>query len=179
MFSTRPETLYGATFLVLAPEHPDAVAISTPEHRPAVEAYVAEVAGRNVLERMALDRAKTGVLTGAWATNPVDGRRLPVWVADYVVPGHGSGAIYATPAHDQRDWAFARAYGSARARGGVPERSECDGSPTGRGWPSSLRLRRRRDAWCNSGPYNGMTVAHGPQGHRGRPGNRAAQGDRR
>ena len=111
VFSTRPDTLYGATFLALAPEHPDAVRLATPERRGAVADYVQRAALRTEAERLASGRDKTGVFTGARATNPVDGRPLPVWVADYVLPDYGTGAVFCVPAHDARDLEFARAHG--------------------------------------------------------------------
>ncbi len=111
VFSTRPDTLFGATFMVLAPEHPAVPEVTRPERRRAVEAYVDQARQRSHLDRLADDRAKTGVPTGARAINPVDGRAIPVYVADYVLMDFGTGAIYGTPAHDQRDWAFAQAHG--------------------------------------------------------------------
>jgi len=153
VFSTRPETLYGATFLALAPEHPDAIEISAPGCRSAVEAYVRQVAGRNVVERMALDRTKTGVFTGAWVTNPVDGRSLPVWVADYVVSGHGSGAIFATPAHDQRDWEFARAYDLPIRVVVRPNEGNTDEEAM-----VAEAAYEGDGIMVHSGPYSGMTV---------------------
>ncbi len=162
VFSTRPETLYGATFLVLAPEHPDAIALSAPECRAAVEAYIQQVGGRNVLERTALDRTKTGVYTGACAQNPLDGSLLPIWVADYVVPGHGSGAIFATPAHDQRDMDLARAYNLPVRTVVCPSEASAPGAPTTDG--ATARLAYEGDGiMVQSGPYNGMTVAHARQ----------------
>jgi leucyl-tRNA synthetase len=162
VFSTRPETLYGATFVVLAPEHPDAIAMSAPECRSAVEAYVQQVAGRNVLDRMALDRTRTGVDTGAWALNPVDGNRLPIWVADYVLPGHGSGAIFATPAHDQRDMDLARAYNLPIRTVVCP--SEGGALAAGAGAGALMETAYEGDGiMVCSGPYDGMTVARARQ----------------
>src|SRR5581483_9101631 len=108
-FTTRPDTLSGATYAVLAPEHPLVEAITTPAQRAAVEAYVAEVRNKTERERIAEDvREKTGVFSGAYAINPATGEQIPVWVADYVLMGYGTGAIMAVPAHDQRDFEFAR-----------------------------------------------------------------------
>ncbi|MBT9282072.1 MAG: leucine--tRNA ligase [Hydrogenibacillus schlegelii] len=109
VFTTRPDTLFGATYLVLAPEHPLVDAITTPDRRPAVEAYREEVRRKSDLERTDLNKAKTGVFTGGYALHPVTGARLPVWIADYVLGHYGTGAIMAVPGHDQRDWEFARA----------------------------------------------------------------------
>jgi leucyl-tRNA synthetase len=113
VFTTRPDTLFGATYMVLAPEHPLVDAITTPGQREAVAAYKAAVAAKSDLERTELAREKTGVATGAHAVNPVNGELIPVWVADYVLMGYGTGAIMAVPAHDDRDFAFAGKYGLA------------------------------------------------------------------
>jgi leucyl-tRNA synthetase len=110
VFTTRPDTLFGATYMVLAPEHPLVEAIASPEQRAAVRAYVEAAARKSERSRLADARAKTGVFTGAFATNPVNGRRIPIWVADYVLISYGSGAIMAVPAHDERDWEFAKAF---------------------------------------------------------------------
>ncbi|MEW5974633.1 MAG: leucine--tRNA ligase [Acidobacteriota bacterium] len=110
IYTTRPDTLWGATFMVLSPEHPYVEALSSPEHKAAVESYVAEARKRSDIDRTAEGREKTGVFTGAYAKNPVNGERIPVWVADYVLMTYGTGAIMAVPAHDQRDFEFARKY---------------------------------------------------------------------
>jgi leucyl-tRNA synthetase len=111
VFTTRPDTLWGATFLVLAPEHPLVGRLTTGERRAEVEAYVAQAVRQTDVQREAADRDKTGVPTGGYAVNPVDGERVPVWIADYVLPGYGTGAIMAVPAHDSRDFEFARRFG--------------------------------------------------------------------
>jgi leucyl-tRNA synthetase len=111
VFTTRPDTLWGATFMVLAPEHPLVDTLTEPEQREAVGAYRTVAAARSELERMEVDREKTGVFTGGYAVNPVNGARVPVWIADYVLLSYGSGAIMAVPAHDQRDFEFARQFG--------------------------------------------------------------------
>jgi len=111
VFTTRPDTLWGATFMVLAPEHPLVDSLTTDEHRQAVDDYRAIAAGRSELERMETEREKTGVFTGGYATNPVNQERIPVWIADYVLLSYGTGAIMAVPAHDQRDFEFARQFG--------------------------------------------------------------------
>ena len=109
VFTTRPDTLFGATYMVLAPEHSLVPKITTPENKEAVEAYVASCASKSDMER-GLDKDKTGVPTGAFATNPVNGEKIPVWIADYVMMGYGSGAIMAVPAHDTRDFEFAEKF---------------------------------------------------------------------
>ncbi|MBV9849576.1 MAG: leucine--tRNA ligase [Armatimonadetes bacterium] len=111
VFTTRPDTLWGATFMVLAPEHPLVPQITTPEQLDAVEAYRTRAERETEIERQAEGREKTGVFTGAYAVNPVNGERIPIWVADYVLMGYGTGAIMAVPAHDQRDFEFARKFG--------------------------------------------------------------------
>lgn len=107
VFSTRPDTLFGATVLVLAPEHDLIKQLVTADTKEAVEAYIAEAARKSEIERMNDTREKTGVFTGSYATNPVNSEKIPIWVADYVLAGYGTGAIMAVPAHDERDFAFA------------------------------------------------------------------------
>jgi leucyl-tRNA synthetase len=111
IFTTRPDTLFGATYVVLAPEHPLVDVITTPEHRAAVDAYREATARKSDLQRTELQKEKTGVFTGGYAINPVNGEKLPIWIADYVLMGYGTGAIMAVPGHDERDWEFARAFG--------------------------------------------------------------------
>jgi leucyl-tRNA synthetase len=108
VFTTRPDTVFGATFMVLAPEHPAAGALTTPERRADVAAYVERARRETEIERMSVEREKTGVFTGAHALNPMTKERIPIWIADYVLPGYGTGAIMAVPAHDERDYDFAR-----------------------------------------------------------------------
>ena len=110
VFTTRPDTLWGATFMVLAPEHPLVDSLTTGEERAAVDAYRAAAGRQTELERMEAEREKTGVFTGGHAINPVNGNRIPVWIADYVLMSYGSGAIMAVPAHDDRDFSFARKF---------------------------------------------------------------------
>ena len=109
IFTTRPDTLWGSTFMVLAPEHDLVDKIATEDQRAAVEAYVQQTAQETEIERMLDDREKTGVFTGAYAINPVNDERIPIWIADYVMITYGTGAIMAVPAHDQRDFEFAQA----------------------------------------------------------------------
>ena len=111
VFTTRPDTLWGATFMVLAPEHPLVGALTTPERRAEVEAYQAAAARMSEIDRQAEGKEKTGVFTGGHAVNPVTGERIPVWIADYVLTTYGTGAVMAVPAHDQRDFEFARQFG--------------------------------------------------------------------
>jgi leucyl-tRNA synthetase len=111
VYTTRPDTLFGATYLVLAPEHPLVPHITTGHRRAVVERYQAEASRKNELERADLAKGKTGIWTGASATNPVNGDTVPVWIADYVLASYGTGAIMAVPAHDQRDLEFALRFG--------------------------------------------------------------------
>ena len=111
IFTTRPDTLWGATFMVFSPEHPLVEKITSPEQKSAVEAYKMQAARQSDIEREAVDKEKTGVFTGGYAINPVNQACIPIWIADYVLMSYGTGAIMAVPAHDERDFAFARKYG--------------------------------------------------------------------
>lgn len=111
VFTTRPDTLFGASYCVLAPEHELVAEITTPEQQEAVKAYQDLAARKSDLERTDLAKDKTGVFTGAYAVNPVNGAKLPIWIADYVLAGYGTGAIMAVPGHDTRDWEFAKQFG--------------------------------------------------------------------
>ena len=111
VFTTRPDTLYGATFLVLAPEHPMVQKICTDAQREKVEAYISMAANKSNVERMAVnDKDKTGEFTGAYAINPLNGEKCAIWISDYVLADHGTGAIMCVPAHDARDFAFAKKF---------------------------------------------------------------------
>jgi leucyl-tRNA synthetase len=111
IFTTRPDTLWGATFMVLAPEHPLVEKLTTPDRKAEVDSYVAQAARQSDIQREAADKAKTGVFIGAYAVNPVNGVRIPIWIADYVLMTYGTGAIMGVPAHDQRDFDFALKFG--------------------------------------------------------------------
>ncbi|TXD36864.1 leucine--tRNA ligase [Lujinxingia vulgaris] len=113
VFTTRPDTLFGATYMVLAPEHPLVDDLASEAQREAVDAYRKEAATKSELQRTELQKEKSGVFTGAYAINPVNGARIPIWIADYVLYGYGTGAIMAVPGHDERDWEFAKAHGLA------------------------------------------------------------------
>ncbi|UPA28359.1 MAG: leucine--tRNA ligase [Verrucomicrobiota bacterium] len=110
VYTTRPDTLYGATFLVIAPEHPLVSKITSSEQRKAVDAYVEQAKHKSDLERTGLAKDKTGVFSGSYARNPLNGREIPIWIADYVLISYGTGAIMAVPAHDERDYAFAKEF---------------------------------------------------------------------
>jgi leucyl-tRNA synthetase len=111
VFTTRPDTLFGATYMVLAPEHSLVASLTTEAQRAAVEAYQREAAGKSDLERTELAKKKTGVFTGTYAVNPVNDEPIPIWIADYVLISYGTGAIMAVPAHDERDFEFAKQFG--------------------------------------------------------------------
>jgi leucyl-tRNA synthetase len=110
IFTTRPDTLWGATFMVFSPEHPLVDVVTAPDKKAEVEAYKAEAARQSDIEREATDKEKTGVFTGGYAINPVSKERIPIWIADYVLMSYGTGAIMAVPAHDERDYEFARKF---------------------------------------------------------------------
>ncbi len=111
VFTTRPDTLFGATFVVLAPEHELSKSLATAENKKAVEKYILDASRKSEVERMNESREKTGVFTGSYAINPVNGDKVPIWIADYVLSGYGTGAIMAVPAHDERDFEFANKFG--------------------------------------------------------------------
>ncbi len=150
VFTTRPDTLYGATFFVVAADSALAAELCTDEQRPEFEAYLAQVRKLTDIERQSTDREKTGVFLGVHAVNPVNGERIPVWAADYVLPDYGTGAIMAVPAHDQRDLDFARKFG-------LPVRivvatDSPDPADTGVATPGDGLL-------VNSGPLDGLSKA--------------------
>jgi leucyl-tRNA synthetase len=147
VFTTRPDTLYGATFFVIAADSPLAAEVCAPEQRVALEEYLTQVRKLTDIERQSADRPKTGVFLGKYAINPVNGERIPVWAADYVLPDYGTGAIMAVPAHDQRDLDFARAYG-------LPVVPVVD---TGGADPAETGVATSGDGTLmNSGPINGL-----------------------
>jgi leucyl-tRNA synthetase len=158
VFTTRPDTLFGATFMVLAPEHPLVTRLTAPEKRAEVEAYVEAARNRTEIERLSTDRDKTGVAIGAEAINPVNDERIPIFIADYVLAGYGTGAIMAVPAHDERDFAFAKRFGLAiRQVVAAPETAaatEADGSLTYSAHAQGERL-------VNSGHFSGMAADEG------------------
>jgi leucyl-tRNA synthetase len=110
VFTTRPDTLFGATYMVLAPEHPLVMKLTVREKRPEVEQYVEAASQKSDLDRAELTKEKTGVFLGSYAVNPVNEERIPIWISDYVLMSYGTGAIMAVPAHDQRDWEFAKKF---------------------------------------------------------------------
>ena len=153
IFTTRPDTLWGATFMVLAPEHPLVKKVTTEAQRKEVEAYVEHTARETEIERTAENREKTGVFTGAYAINPVNKERIPIWIADYVLITYGSGAIMAVPAHDQRDFEFARKYGLPIQVVIQPEGEELD--------PTTMpEAHPHEGVMVNSGPFDGTKATN-------------------
>ncbi|MBL7219969.1 MAG: leucine--tRNA ligase [Phycisphaerae bacterium] len=147
VYTTRPDTLFGATYMVLAPEHPLVGAITTDDCRPAVRDYVRAAAGKSELERTADAKEKTGCFTGAYAINPVNHEKIPIWVADYVMMGYGTGAIMAVPAHDTRDFEFARKFDLPIV--------QVVGPPEGVDWQGYVG----EGTAINSGKYDGLPTA--------------------
>ena len=161
VFTTRPDTVYGMTFAILAPEHPLLHQVTTTEQRAKVQDYVQRAQRRPEIERLNVERARDGVFTGAYAINPANGRRVPVFVADYVLMGYGSGAIMAVPAHDQRDYEFAQLYDlpittviqpdqepwtedrAFEGQGTMVNSGQFDGQPSTEAWQSIASMMER------------------------------------
>jgi leucyl-tRNA synthetase len=148
VFTTRPDTVFGATYLVLAPEHPLVDEVTAPERRGEVEAYRARVRATDLVSRKKVDKAKTGVDTGARARNPATGEEIPIWIADYVLMEYGTGAIMAVPGHDERDFEFAQAFGLPIRRV-VVAAGEDPEAPLPAAYTGSGRL-------VHSGPFDGL-----------------------
>jgi leucyl-tRNA synthetase len=151
VFTTRVDTIFGATYLVLAPEHPLVERITTPEQRPAVEAYRERTAKQDLVSRKITEKEKTGVFTGATAENPATGEQVPIWIADYVLMEYGTGAIMAVPGHDARDFEFATAFGLPIVRVVAADGDATD-TPLAEPHSGDGRL-------VNSGRFDGLTVA--------------------
>ncbi len=154
VFTTRPDTLWGATFMVLSPEHPLVEKVTSPEQAAAVEAYQTQAAAKSEIDRMAEDREKTGVWTGGYAVNPVNEARIPIWIADYVLMGYGTGAIMAVPAHDQRDFEFAKAFDLPIHVVVQPADRSLDGA-------TMTEAFSHNGGMVNSGPLNGIPAGKG------------------
>ncbi len=149
VFTTRPDTIFGVTFFVLAPEHPLVERMTTPGQRAAVEAYIDQARRETEIERLSTEKEKTGVFTGAYITNPVSGERVPVWIADYVLMGYGTGAVMGVPAHDQRDFEFARKFGLPIRQVICPPDEELSDPAT---WSEA---KAHYGVMMNSGPFDG------------------------
>ncbi len=152
IYTTRPDTLWGATFMVLAPEHPLVEKITTQEQRKAVQQYKEQAAHETEIERTAEGREKTGVFTGGYAINPVNNERIPIWIADYVLLTYGTGAIMAVPAHDERDFAFARKFNLPVRVVIQPEGETLNGDTMTEAYPGEGVV-------VNSGPLNGTPAS--------------------
>ncbi|HSL32107.1 MAG TPA: class I tRNA ligase family protein, partial [Candidatus Limnocylindrales bacterium] len=155
VFTTRPDTLFGATFMVLAPEHPLVATLTAPDRRAEVEAYVEKARAETEIERLSTDREKTGLPIGADAINPVNGERIPIFVADYVLAGYGTGAIMAVPAHDERDYEFAVRFGLPIRR--VVAAPGDEDAPV----EGAYVAHTAGETLVNSGPYSGLTAVEG------------------
>lgn len=151
VFTTRPDTLWGATFMVLSPEHPYVDKLTTPAQKTEVDAYVAFAETKSDVERTEEGKDKSGVFTGSFATNPVNGEQIPIWVADYVLMGYGTGAIMAVPAHDQRDFEFARKFGLPIRVVIQPESETLDADTMKEAFP-------HEGVMVNSGPFDGTAA---------------------
>ncbi len=158
VYTTRPDTLYGTTFMVVAPEHELALKLATPENREAVEKYIYEASMKSNVDRMQ-DKEKTGVPTGSYVINPLTKKAMPVWVADYVLADYGTGAVMGVPAHDQRDWEFAKKFGFDIIPVISPDGGDVDVSEHSYEAPQGILI--------NSGDWNGKQSAemkkNGPQ----------------
>ncbi len=151
VYTTRPDTLFGVTYMVLAPEHPLVETLTTPEQRTAVDEYRRKASLKSDLDRTDLAKEKSGVFTGGYAINPVNGERVPVWIADYVLISYGTGAIMAVPAHDERDFEFAKQFGIDIKPVVQPTHLAPGESPGVPFFEIGTAI--------NSGPYNGLPTA--------------------
>jgi leucyl-tRNA synthetase len=158
VFTTRPDTLWGATFMVFSPEHPLVEKITTPEQKAAVDEYKAQAARQSDIEREAVDKEKTGVFTGAYAVNPVNQARIPIWIADYVLMSYGTGAIMAVPAHDERDFAFAKKFELPIVPVIQPVETNHDSSGSEANGAEMKAAYSGSGVMVNSGPFNGTKV---------------------
>ncbi|MEO5885020.1 MAG: leucine--tRNA ligase [Candidatus Limnocylindrales bacterium] len=156
VFTTRPDTLFGATFMVLAPEHPLVTVLTPPERRTKVDAYIEQARRRTEIDRLSTDREKTGVSIGADALNPINGERIPIFIADYVLSGYGTGAIMAVPAHDERDYAFAEQFGLPIRRVVAAPATAADDPLDG-----AYLAHAADERLVNSGPYDGLRADEG------------------
>jgi leucyl-tRNA synthetase len=155
IYTTRPDTLFGATYMVIAPEHPFVARLTTHDQKAAVDAYIQAAASKSDRDRQDVNKTKTGVFTGSYAINPVNGQPVPIWVADYVLWGYGTGAIMAVPAHDERDFEFAQQFGLpviAVVDPGDSDKVDRQAVLAGK------QCSTEDGVSINSGPYNGLTT---------------------
>lgn len=155
VFTTRPDTVFGVTYMVLAPEHPLVEMLTTDENREAIQAYINETRKAKEIDRLSTEREKTGVFTGSHCVNPLNGRKVPIWIADYVLASYGTGAVMAVPAHDQRDFEFAIKYGLD-----IQEVISKEGQPTKQ---SLEEAYVEHGIMVNSGEFDGMNSIDGKQ----------------
>ncbi|GHV91371.1 leucine--tRNA ligase [Spirochaetia bacterium] len=159
IYTTRPDTLFGVTYMVLAPEHPLVEKLTTAAQKSAVDAYLDGAAKKSDLERTDLAKVKTGVFSGAYAVNPVNNEKIPIWIADYVLISYGTGAIMAVPAHDERDWEFAKAFN-------LPIRLVVSGEKPapGKDYSAEPAQCTVADGWAvNSAQFNGLPTSETKQ----------------
>lgn len=149
VFTTRPDTVYGVTFLVLAPEHPLVAKLTTPDRKAEVDAYILQAQRRTEFERTSAETEKSGVFTGSYATNRVNGEKIPIWIADYVLPHYGTGAVMGVPAHDQRDFDFAK-------KNNIPIRIVV-APELWSGEELEMAYEEKKGKIVNSGQFNGLT----------------------
>ncbi|MCH8045840.1 MAG: leucine--tRNA ligase, partial [Planctomycetes bacterium] len=157
IYTTRPDTLFGATYMVIAPEHPFVARLATPEFKDAVEQYCQQAATKSDMDRVELAKEKTGVFTGSYATNPVNGEQVPIWIADYVMMGYGTGAIMAVPGHDTRDFEFAEQFEIPILAVVDPGKDSEDASRDD--VLAGKAVFTGDGIAINSGPYNGLSTA--------------------
>ncbi|HEU5454176.1 MAG TPA: leucine--tRNA ligase, partial [Nocardioides sp.] len=155
VFTTRPDTIFGATFMVLAPEHPLVASLTTDERRAEVESYVAAARRATEVDRMSTERERDGVFIGAYAVNPLTDEPIPVWIASYVLPGYGTGAIMGVPAHDERDYDFARRYDLPIEVVVAPRGADEAAAD------SAFTAHTDDEVLVNSGEFTGMSAAEG------------------
>jgi leucyl-tRNA synthetase len=154
VFTTRPDTLFGATYMVLAPEHPLVDVLTAPGQRAAVRVYQEQARRESEIERLSTEKEKTGIFVGAYAVNPVNDERIPIWISDYVLMGYGTGAIMAVPAHDERDFAFATKFRLPIVEVIAPPAARGGGAPQG-----TLAEAYTGDGFMvNSGRFDGMAA---------------------
>lgn len=162
VFTTRPDTVYGVTYVVLAPEHPLTLKVTTPDRQQAVEAFIKEVASQSELDRTADDKPKRGIPTGATAINPFTGQEIPIWIADYVLYEYGTGAVMGVPAHDVRDYKFAKEQNLPIKVVIVPSEGEA-ANEGGHGGTAPTQAYTEPGTMINSGPFDGTPSTAGKE----------------
>ena len=156
VFTTRADTLFGVTYVVLAPEHPLVESLTTPDRMDAVKAYIQKALAASEVDRTLADRPKTGLFTGSYAIHPFTGKQVPIWVADYVIGSYGTGAVMAVPAHDERDFAFAKEHGLGIVEVIKPEKSEIQNPKS-----EMEAAFTEHGVMFNSGEFDGLSTEDG------------------